>query len=326
MQIHQVRGRSMRDALERARDEYGEGALVLTHRAASGGAVTLALSTETPRSPEVLTRLQGAARELLERHVPRADTQDIERCLRLRGASQRLTERICEAVAGRLPDGGHPLDLAGEELGVAFPVARSERRAGTTTVLAFLGRAGVGKTTSIAKLAARLREGGRAVLLTTLDTHRVGAVEQMKAYGRHLACPVLVLKNSAGLLRVLSADRRPAVVLLDTTGNLDRDGRALDQIQAALQEAHLAAHMERYLVLPATTSQGAMDEAADLARADGCVLTKLDETRVPAPVLEFAMRRKLPIAFLCDGPEIGRNFHQPKPECFADLMLRGRIS
>ena len=326
MQIHQVRGQSMRDALERARDEYGEGAVVLTHRAAAGGAVTLALSTETPRSPEVLTRLQGAARELLERHTPRPDTQDVERSLRTRGASQRLTERICEAVAGRLPDGGHPLDLAGEELGVVFPVARSQRRVGTTTVMAFLGRAGVGKTTSIVKLAARLLAGGRSVLLATLDTHRVGAVEQIKAYGQHLTCPVLVLKDIPSLMRALSADNRPAVVLLDTTGNLERDAKVLDRIQAALDEAQLPAHLERYLVLPSTTSPSAMTEASDLARADGCVLTKLDETRVPAPALEFVMRRKLPIAFLCDGPEVARNFHRPKPECFADLMLRGRIS
>jgi len=274
----------------------------------------------------VLTRLQSAARDLLERRVPRADTQDVERSLRQCGATERLTQRICEAVAGRLQEGEHPLDLAGEELGVAFPVARSQRRVGTTTVMAFLGRAGVGKTTSIAKLAARLQAGGRVVLLATLDTHRVGAVEQMKAYGQHLGCPVLVLKGVAGLVRALSSDRRPAVVLLDTTGNLERDTRALDQIQEALDEAQLPTRMERYLVLAATTNLEAMDESADLAPADGCILTKLDETRVPAPVLEFVMRRKLPIAFLCDGPDVDAHLHRPKPECFADLMLRGRIS
>lgn len=334
MQIHHVNGTSIRDALERARDEHGEQAVVLSQRSGAHGGVTLALADAAPRDADELARLRGRARELLARlpdvhraPLPRPGTRDVERSLRAAGASTRLVDRVCEAVAGRLPEGSHPLDIAGEELGTVFPVARCKAAADACNVLAFLGEPGAGKTTTVVKLARRLLGAGRRVALVTLDGERPGAREQMGAIAGELGCPVYVARDAGDAARWLARERAD-VALLDTTGRLADDARGLDRLEELLAGEGPGAppRLERYLVLPASSSREALERATAEARAGGCVITKLDRTARPGRVLEHAVRRKLPIAFLSDGPDVDGRFHRGCPERFADLMLKGRIA
>ncbi|TDJ68185.1 MAG: hypothetical protein E2O39_13595 [Planctomycetota bacterium] len=336
MQIHEVEGNNMRDALERARSVHGDGAIVLTHRSARDGGVTLAVADGTPGGARELEHLRSEARGLLgkrrapSRRRPRAPgTEDVERVMRATGASQVLIDRVAEAVAGRLPEGTHPLDLAAEEIGLVFPVAKARRTPGTTSVFAFVGHTGVGKTTSIAKLGARFVRAGKRVALATIDAGSVGAVERLRAYGEILRAPVFALRDAAQLALELDFLAGIDVVLLDTTGDLARDTREIGELREVLSRTQANVTVETYLVLSAVGSLAALDGVTSATRdlqPAGCVITKLDETPVPTPALEHAMHVRLPIAFLSDGPDIARNFHRATADTFADLILRGKIS
>lgn len=329
--IHQVKGRDLVDALERARDAMGNDAVVLSRRTAASG-VTLAVAKAAPKTRDELSRLRGRAKAILA-HTPettphpRPTTAEVEERLRMTGCSRAMTERVVEAVAGRVEEGMHPLDLAGEELCAAFPVATMRAARGRINVLAFLGAPGAGKTTTAAKLALRLTRAGKRVALVTTDTHRVGSVAQAKALGEHIGCTAIALRDPARLARALTSSTPPPdVVLIDTSGRLAADSEGLDRLAAALAVEDLDTRLTRYLVLPASASDEALERAVKAATYDGCVITGLDETARPAPVLEAALHHKLPIAFLCDGPKLDAHLHRAAGALFADLFLRGRIA
>jgi len=334
MQIHEVRGRNMRDALERAREDVGSDAVVVSHRPAPEGGVQLAVATGLAAGEDdaSLAEARQRAKRMLDQSTrggAPTGTQDVERCMLANGASQFLVDRVCEAVAGRLDEGKHPLDLAAEEIGIVFRVARARKQPGATAVFAFVGQTGVGKTTTIAKLGARFVRGQRKVALATLDTRRVGAVEQLRAYAELLQVPLFVLSRPADLASELLQNRGLDAVLLDTTGHIDQDVESLLQLRQALLKAKLPAQIDTYLVASANTSRAALETVTETASACGpmgSILTKLDESHLPGPVLEHVLHAKLPVAFLSDGPDIAGNLHRAAPDQFADLILRGRLS
>ena len=246
--------------------------------------------------------------------------------MRATGSSEALIERVCQAVGERLESGSHPLDLAADVIADTFPVAKAARASGTTTVIAFLGQSGVGKTTTIAKLAARMVRAGRRIALATVDAYRVGAVEQLRAYATLFQVPTYTLRQASQLTDELADAPLYDVVLLDTSGALERDCGQLTALAGSLGAAQ---RMQPYIVTSAVSSRAAMAEVTRVCRPldpAGCVITKLDETTTPAPVLEHALAECLPIAFLCDGPDLAQHFHRPDGEHFADLLLRGRLA
>lgn len=333
MQVHEIHGTSIRDALERARAELGGDAVVLTQRTRTGGGVRLAVAERTPGSAAELGLLRERAHALLaapaplEDHVP-AGTADVERCLRAAGASEPFVRSVRAAVLEELENDRdrHPLDVAAAVLGSAFRLARAERAPGRCTVMAFTGPSGVGKTTTIAKLAARLVRAGRRVGLATLDAYRVGAVVQLEAYAELFGVPCQATRDVPMLLAGLDPLPSTDVLLLDTTGALERDRDRLVELGRRLPEPY---RLRSYLVLAATTGRSALERvsgACEGLELAGGVVTKLDETRTPAPVLEHVLERDLPVAFLSDGPDLAHDFHRPTGEHFADLLLRGRLS
>jgi len=332
MSVHRVSGRYLRDALERAQRAYGGDALVVSQRTGELGGVTLAVTDEAPRSAVALARLKGEAEELLAREdapvrPARPSTADVERCLVRTGASPELVQRIASAVAARLEQGelAHPLDLAGEQIAKSFATARRPRVPGKLMLIALLGPAGAGKTTCAAKLAARWKRPGTSVALASLDAHRIGMVEQMRALGERLGVSTAVFQDGLRLARALDNDRAPAIVVLEGSARPERDLEELERFERAAADRGVPAHVERYLVLPATADDELLERTSSIAPADGCGITMLDQTARPARVLELAARAGLAVAFLAHGPELG-DLARPSAECFADLLLRGRIA
>jgi len=336
-----VVGRSMREALLRARRQLGAKAVVVDHREQSGG-VLLAVSAEVPRSPSELDSIRREAKELFDsrrRAAPveasptaipaRSPLASVERSLRTTGVSRKLRERILEAVAGQMGAGEHPLDLAAKELGAVFGTASLPRERQATLIVALLGQTGVGKTTSLAKLAARLLKSGRRVALATLDAWRVGAVEQLRAYGNLLGAPAIPLRDAALLAREVAQAARFDVVLVDGAGDLNRDVDQLRRLRETIASTGAEARLETFVVLPATASEHSLSlvtETCGVLEPRGAIITKLDEAALPAPVLEHALSVGLPLAFLSDGPDLAANFHRAVPERVADLLLKGRLS
>lgn len=329
MGIVKIEGRNLREALESAKDKVGESAVVISRKKGKGR-VLLAVAEAPPKSSMALLSMRQEARSLLSRDkvTEGQNTAGIQRCLRGRGASKALIERVCEAVSRKSADGTHPLDLAVEELATIFPIAKAKHVPGQTSILAFVGSAGAGKTTSLAKLAGHLVRSGRKVVIVSLDVDRVGAVEQIRALGKHVTCPTLAARDVLQVLSLLQGQARPDVVLLDTSGCSDADGEELRRLQSALKEQQLQANLGVYLVAEITMRPVVLEE--ELERLGdlplhGCILTKADETRKPAPVLEFLARRQIGVGFVSAGRDLQNDLQRATGDIFANLMLKGRV-
>ena len=178
-------------------------------------------------------------------------------------------------------------------------------------VVAVVGPTGVGKTTTIAKLAARfvMRHGARHLALVSTDDFRIGAREQLHTYGRILNVPV----KSAGSIEELDAtlnalaDRR--LVLIDTAGMGPRDLRLQEQL-AMLRVGDRP--VRRYLALAANTERTALERAVKAfceVPPDACVLTKIDEAGRLGGLLATLIANQLPAAYVTDGQRVPEDLH-----------------
>ncbi|AXA26031.1 flagellar biosynthesis protein FlhF [Pseudomonas putida] len=181
-------------------------------------------------------------------------------------------------------------------------------------VIAMVGPAGMGKTTTLAKLAARyvLKYGSQHLALVSMDSYRIGAQEQLKTLGRILNVPVTYVDPGQSLAQALEPLLRKRVVLIDTAG-LQASDPALRMQLESLASRGIAA--KNYLVL-ATTSQKQVLTAAyhsyKRCGLAGCILTKLDETGSLGEVLSLAISHELPVAYLTDGPRIPDDLQLPR--------------
>lgn len=181
-------------------------------------------------------------------------------------------------------------------------------------VIAMVGPAGMGKTTTLAKLAARyvLKYGAQNIALVSMDSFRIGAQEQLKTLGRILNVPVTHVDPGQSLAQALDPLLRKRVVLIDTAGLQASDPALRMQLESL---AGRGIKSRNYLVL-ATTSQKQVLTAAyhsyKRCGLSGCILTKLDETASLGEVLSLAISHELPVAYLTDGPRIPDDLHLPR--------------
>lgn len=178
-------------------------------------------------------------------------------------------------------------------------------------VFAVIGPTGVGKTTSIAKLAARaaLQFGPEAVGLVTTDTFRVAAREQLETFGQIMGVSVAAATDAQSLTEALAALETRRLVLIDTAGMSQRDPRLPEQLaRLAAAETGVAT----LLAIPATTASGALQEIVDVfrtARPAGCILTKTDEATSLGGALSVLIRSGLPLAYVANGQRVPEDLH-----------------
>ena len=317
MQIHRVRGRDLREALGRARELHGDAAFVLSHERMPDGAITVAVGLESAE---------------IQRKEPDEPLPDLERVLRRTGCSDDLVGRTVLKVVSSGVRGAYAFDVAARLLGDSVAIAPSPKLSKSTArplVLAFVGAAGVGKTTTLAKLAVRLVRAGRRIGLVTLDAQRPGASALLRSLAGPLATSLEVAANADELRATIGSAGARDVVLVDTSGSPREDVAVLKELSASLAAERRAGAFTTNLVLAATASRAALSEVADAyaaLRPNAAVITKLDETRAPVAALECISKRGLALAFLCDGRDIAAHLHRPDAERIADLFLRGKIA
>ncbi len=178
-------------------------------------------------------------------------------------------------------------------------------------VVALVGATGVGKTTTIAKLAARyaLRHGNRAVAFVTTDHYRVAAHEQLRSYARIMGVPMVVATDAPALQTALDnlADKR--LILIDTAGMSQRD-MALHEQLALLTSG--SRPIDTWLTLASNAQRGVLGEIVQAwckVPLSGCILTKIDETTSLGGALSAAIEHDLPVAYTSDGQRVPEDLH-----------------
>jgi flagellar biosynthesis protein FlhF len=173
-------------------------------------------------------------------------------------------------------------------------------------VVALVGPTGVGKTTLIAKLAARwvLRHGARDVALVSTDSIRIGAQEQIHTLGRLLGVPAYAIDGAGELAETLDQIGERRLVLIDSAGLSQRDPRLASELETL---AAASDRLETNLVLSAAAQAGAIEQSLErfaAARPTTCCVTKLDEATSLGGTLSALIRTKLPLAYLSDGQQV----------------------
>jgi flagellar biosynthesis protein FlhF len=178
-------------------------------------------------------------------------------------------------------------------------------------VMAVVGPTGAGKTTTIAKLAARwcMRHGSQDLALVSTDGYRIGARDQLLTYARILGAPMHAANGARDLARVLERLKSKKLILIDTAGMGPRDARLSEQL-AALQLG--AARARVLLALPAQGEGHALEEIVQAfapLTPVACILTKVDEAASLGAVISTILRHRLKIAYVCDGQRVPEDLH-----------------
>jgi flagellar biosynthesis protein FlhF len=185
-------------------------------------------------------------------------------------------------------------------------------------VFAIVGPTGVGKTTSIAKIAARfvLRHSVEQLGLVSTDTYRIGARQQLNNFARILRAPMHVAENAADLRRVLDGFAHKKLVLIDTAGMSQRDVRLANQFATLKVEGHA---VRTVLALSAGADRACLAEAAKVFKAaspEALIVTKLDEAAALGGVLSLSIGGGLPVAYFSDGQRVPEDLHRAAPKRF----------
>lgn len=188
-------------------------------------------------------------------------------------------------------------------------------------VILVIGVNGVGKTTTIGKIAHQLKEAGHRPLLVAADTFRAAAIEQLEVWGQRVGVPVIRQKTGADPSAVVfdgieaAKSRGNDVVLIDTAGRLHTKYNLMDELQKISRVSKKvipSAPHEVWLVLDATTGQNAISQAKTFKEAvgvTGIILTKLDGTAKGGVVISIAKELKIPILWI----GIGENLEDLRP-------------
>jgi flagellar biosynthesis protein FlhF len=176
---------------------------------------------------------------------------------------------------------------------------------GKPAVMTMLGPTGVGKTTTLAKLAARFALAqGRRVVLATLDTYRIAAVEQLKIYATIMGLPLEVIRGSSDFARLFKVYSEYDLILLDTAGRSPNNDRHLQDLKEALPTGN---HMHNFLLVSATTSSPDMMkiiERFSVVNLTGLIVTKVDESSRFGPVFNVLYTTELPVAYITTGQKV----------------------
>lgn len=288
---------------------------------------------ETPGSFDVVHELR-MLRSLMEEQVAALAWNDLRRKQPARSLSMRkllsagFSVGLARKLVDRMPEGmdeSRGLRWTKAALQAMLNVVREENNIiNQGGVFALVGPTGVGKTTTVAKLAAQatLRFGAQHVALITTDTYRIGAVDQLKVYAKILGVPVLSIRDETDMRVALGDLRSRRIVLIDTIGMGQRDRRLVDQI-ALLCGGNKP--VQRLLLISAVAQTDVLAEVVNAYRGPalaGCILTKLDESLTLGGALDVLIRHKMPLYYVTNGQRVPEDLHLASPLYLVERAVR----
>ncbi len=363
MHIRTFRAASLQDALDQIRQQMGPDASVLHTRQVRDGwmgwlgrtyvevtaglrdADSLSLAIPTQKSKEIDTRralpdpyaisipiseakmplqLQSYREELLAFGV---DPMTVDRWISATASFAASLGDVTNADATGDVWLEHLQRSVARELRIGSPI---RTQPGDRRVVALVGPTGVGKTTTVAKLAAGFRiEARRRVGLLTIDTFRIAAVQQLRAYAEIMDLPMEVVEKPEQMRPALDRLGDVDLVLIDTAGRSPRSDARIDQLVELLR---CAQPDETHLVLSATSSAAAVHSVLTgfaPVRPTAGILTKLDETPHAAGVLSAIVATDrfagIPLSYTTNGQQVPDDISTASAELLLSRLLPSRV-
>lgn len=200
---------------------------------------------------------------------------------------------------------------------------------GSRKVIAFIGPTGVGKTTTIAKVAAAETFNKKKVAIITVDTYRIAAIEQIKIYAKIIGIPVDVVLTPEELRVTIEMHRDKDVILIDTAGRSHKNDTQLLEVSEffnPLSQFCDSGEMETHLVLGANADERNIEDTIDRFKAvtsiDRLLFTKLDEAGIFGVIYNQSLRTGIPLSYFTTGQKVPEDIEAATPERVADLILQ----
>ncbi len=238
-----------------------------------------------------------------------------------------LTEQIADQVASYVPANTNDDDAwqqAKQVISQQLNTTNNDiiQRGG---VVSLVGPTGVGKTTTIAKLAARFAQvhGAEQVVLISTDSYRIAGFEQLATYGRIIGCQVKLAKDGNELDSLLQQFSQKKLILIDTAGMGQRDLRLSEHLTTLIANARV--RIRNYLVLSANTQPRVMQENVERFKRiplAGCIYTKLDESLSVGEIIATSLQNGLAIGYLTDGQRVPEDIKVANAEKLVTLADR----
>ena len=279
------------------------------------------------RLEDELAQMKAMLAQVMSKDQPQ-DKVSIQEALR----RQEVDEELLKDMAAQLPAGDTLLDSQderAEEVLAGYLGETMNFSEGITLnkhgvrIVALIGATGVGKTTTLAKIAARfvLEKNIRAALITA-DTYRISAVEQLKTYSDIIGLPLEIVYSPDELKVAIHKHRDKDLILIDTAGRSQHNEYQMKELQEFLA---VNSHIECHLVMSATTKN--RDAAEILEKFSACepdrvIFTKTDETSSVGLILNLLAKRDIALSFLTNGQSVPDDIIPATPQKLAELLLR----
>ncbi len=347
MKIKTFQAKTFSEALSRVRKEMGEDAVILSSEEQQGGRrgveVTAAIDynlgqpvVQEPVQPnpaaaavppeglgemralkDEISGLKETLEEMKEQRYEAAapsGKRKLFHYLKRRSIRGDLAVRLCER-AGQVQELTHALS---KEIRT-FPEKEGRR------VVLVIGPTGVGKTTTIAKLAARAIRAGKRTAIISLDTYRIGAIEQVRIYARVMGIPLEVASGIAELRQGLAKHEDRDVVFIDTSGRNPRDDAYMEELGRIYG---LGVPIETHLLAGASSDSDFLTDAYRRYRklpVDCIGFTKLDEAVKLGAIYNLASFAQKPVAYVTNGQRVPGDIAFPDSAALADMILKNGV-
>lgn len=209
------------------------------------------------------------------------------------------------------------------------------------TVMLIIGVNGVGKTTSIGKLAAQYKNRGKRVMMCAADTFRAAAIDQLKTWANRAGVEIISQQEGSDPAAVTfdavkaASARNVDILLVDTAGRLHNKKNLMDELakmKRIIEKEYSDAHLETLIVLDGSTGQNALEQArqfSTVTQIDGIILTKLDGTAKGGIAIAIQSELNVPVKYIGVGEQIN-DLQRFNPESyvnalFADMDTRSDI-
>ena len=294
-----------------------------------------AAKADEEKQRETIEALQNELEQMkamLVQVVGKEKTPEDEMSLQQALKQQEVDSDIVDDVVLQLPaetvlaDRDTPLALEGLTKYLSDNVQMAdglELKARKRKIAALLGPTGVGKTTTLAKIAAQcVLEKGVSTAFITADTYRISAVEQLKTYADILGLPIAIVYTPDELKEAIQKFRQKQLILIDTAGRSQHNRRQMAELKDFLA---VNQNIEKYLVLSATTKNEDAKDIVDkfsVCKPDKVIFTKTDETKSLGIILNILRKKAMRLSYLTNGQSLPDDIVPAQAEKLAELFLR----